>query len=384
MKKSRLFCLLSVFYILSGGYLWAQDIIYLKDNTKIECNIQEATPEKIKYKKLDNLSGPNYSVKIENVVLLIAANGNYLTKLELDNSSIDPNVLTEKFTESLSNAPMEQDVIFTKTGFQKGNITQDADPIVFLSLSGTSMTIPLSEVVAILSFVGKHRVLTNATEAAEIMDKYKLQLAQMTPKKEEDKDWEGRPVTGNDVAVTKVGGKLDDIEMGELGRVSFEEYSQRAIEKVTRFTNYIKILASKSVDFQESNKAIKGAVELFLNENAKVQVSSIHKVDKKTYKIRDYLNRVKLVKYDNVEVEYSNIQYVGKLRKGANGYYYGIVSFEQKFKGYKDGKLVYEDRTVKNQTVVIKVLSDNKEGKKNILWDVFLYDVGVISTSKNE
>jgi hypothetical protein len=378
--------------------IYGQDIIYLKDDSKIEGKVQEVTPEKIKYKKLDNLSGPNFSVKKESALLVFSEKGSYLSMSELDNSALDANTITEKFNASLNQSLPSEDIIFTKTSARKGTITQDSDPLSFQTLAGTTESIAQSDIVAIIYRDGKHKINGDITEASEVLAKFRnipeekpiekpIDSQSPTPSPavaEKDNAWgNGITVSGKDVPVENIGGKNDNIDMGELGMVKFEEYSDRAVMKVNRFTEYIKLLSSQSTDFQESNKAINGAIELFLSEAARVEVSSINRPEKKKYRIREYLNRVKLIKYDKVEVEYSNVQYVGKLRKGANGLYYGVVSFEQVFRGYQDGRLVYEDRTVKNQTIVVKVTIDRKDGQKSLVWDVFLYDVGVLETRKN-
>lgn len=127
---------------------------------------------------------------------------------------------------------------------------------------------------------------------------------------------------------------------------------------------------------QKSTKAIKGAIDLFINENANVEVSNLTSTDKKKYKIREYLNRIKLNKFDKVEITNVNIQYIGKPRKGSNGQYYSTVLFEQVFNGLQDGHIIYEERVLKKQNITVKV----KEVNKNLVWDVFLNDIGVEET----
>lgn len=388
---------MALFIVCCGvNSTYSQDIIYLKDDNKIECKIQEVTPEKIKYKKIDNLSGPNFSVKKESTLFVFSEKGSYLIMTELDNSVLDANVITEKFNASLNQSLPSEDVVFTKKTAFRGTIMQENDPLSFQTLTGSTESIAQSDIMIIIYRDGKHKMIGNNVEASEVLAKFRNipddkpaeNAADNQPSSgdsaEKDNAWgNGMAVSGKDIPVKNIGGKNDNIDMGELGMVKFEEYSDRAVMKVNRFTEYIKLLSSQSVDFQESNKAINGAVELFLSENAKVEVSSINRPEKKKYKIREYLNRVKLIKYDKVEVEYSNVQYVGKLRKGANGLYYGVVSFEQVFRGYQDGRVIYEDRTIKNQTIVVKVTTDLKDGQKSLVWDVFLYDVGVLETRKN-
>ena len=67
-----------------------------------------------------------------------------------------------------------------------------------------------------------------------------------------------------------------------------------------------------------------------------------------------------------------------------DGNYYGTVSFEQVFRGFIDGRIVYEDLTKKSATVVLKAYEQNKEGSTTDAWDVMLSDIGVKYTKVRE
>jgi hypothetical protein len=67
--------------------------------------------------------------------------------------------------------------------------------------------------------------------------------------------------------------------------------------------------------------------------------------------------------YDNVRVSWSNISYISNLRKGMDGNYYGIISFDQYFEGIKDGKVTYRDQTRKNVEVVLKSQNMYRNGE---------------------
>jgi len=91
---------------------------------------------------------------------------------------------------------------------------------------------------------------------------------------------------------------------------------------------------------------------------------------------------LKAIKYYTPEnvAEVARGQDVSDLKPGPDGNFYGVVSFEQVFRGYRDGKLVYSDITRKNATVVLKTYQKSVEGTTRSIWDVLLSDVGVIST----
>ena len=68
------------------------------------------------------------------------------------------------------------------------------------------------------------------------------------------------------------------------------------------------------------------------------------------------------------------------LFRSPDGNLYGTVSFEQEFRGYRDGKLVYSDVTLKHANVVLKMYEKTYEGSTRKIWDVLLSDVGVEAT----
>ena len=75
------------------------------------------------------------------------------------------------------------------------------------------------------------------------------------------------------------------------------------------------------------------------------------------------------------------INYVGDVRKGTDGNYYGYVTFTQIFKGFKDGMLVYEDKTEKRVEVMFKGYTKSQQGSTSDLWDVLLSNIKVYQTS---
>ncbi len=189
----------------------------------------------------------------------------------------------------------------------------------------------------------------------------------------------GSPAAAADVLAhaKKAGAGLTDLIGGDVPRKEFEEKAQK---KTIQFTDYLKILCDKTASYEEINKAISQALTLFVDENAMVETSSNNRNAVSRQKIRDYLNKVKRIQYDRIEIEWTHVQYVSDLKPGPDGNFYGTVSFEQEFKGYRDGKLVYSDITYKNATVVLKTYDKTYEGTTKKVWDVLLSDIGVVAT----
>lgn len=165
-----------------------------------------------------------------------------------------------------------------------------------------------------------------------------------------------------------------------LGNVSRKEFEAKAEKKTAQFTDYLKILCDKTASYEELNKAVNQAITLFVNEDAVVEISSNNRNSILRLKIRDYLKKVKQIQYDKIEIKWTHVQYVSDLKPGPDGNFYGTVSFEQEFKGYRDGRLVYSDITLKHANVVLKTYAKTYEGSTRRIWDVLLSDVGVVAT----
>ena len=74
------------------------------------------------------------------------------------------------------------------------------------------------------------------------------------------------------------------------------------------------------------------------------------------------------------------VNYVGDIRKGQDGNYYGYVTFVQIFRGFKDGKIQYEDMTEKRVEVMFKGYTKFEGGQSSELWDVLLSNIKVEET----
>lgn len=71
MKK----ILLVVCAAIASMAVWAQDIIVTKDAKKIEAKIMEVSTSEIRYKELDNLDGPIFILRTDEINCIMYANG---------------------------------------------------------------------------------------------------------------------------------------------------------------------------------------------------------------------------------------------------------------------------------------------------------------------
>ena len=127
------------------------------------------------------------------------------------------------------------------------------------------------------------------------------------------------------------------------------------------------------------DNAVDQATSLFV-DGAIIEVSSVHSDEKKHLKVRDFLEKLRNLRYERIVITFSHVDYVSNIRKGADGKYYGLVSFEQTFRAYSDERLVYEDETKKTTEVQLVVYERNLRGNAIQQWDVMLSDVEVLGT----
>ena len=165
-------------------------------------------------------------------------------------------------------------------------------------------------------------------------------------------------------------------------KIDEEEFKRKALEKTRRLNQYISLISNKATPIMEANQAVSQAITLFIGDSCIVQVSNVKRPQAvRDFYIRQYLENIKLLKYDRVEIEWVDINYVGEVRKGVDGNYYGTITFIQKFRGISDNRVIYEDKTYKRVEVVLKTYGKNIMGSTQELWDVFLSNIKVDHTT---
>ena len=168
----------------------------------------------------------------------------------------------------------------------------------------------------------------------------------------------------------------------ELDRVDYVEYAAKAINKAEYLGYYLDLLCNRNLDIYDKDQAIANALQLFVHDSTRVQVSSVTRDQTTAYKIKDYLKRLSLLNYDKVELLWRNLQYVTKFRLAPDGNYYGTITVEQLFRGFRDGRPVYEDITQKDVEIVLGNFRKEESGTVTSAWDVLLSDIGVEETRR--
>jgi len=141
------------------------------------------------------------------------------------------------------------------------------------------------------------------------------------------------------------------LELSEHERLAFQEQAQ---EKVNALSNNIRVLCDKSKSPSDKEDAMLMALKLFIDEHQIVETSSKSTGEVKKERVSQYLNRLRILPYKQVVVEWFDIQYTSELRKGRDGKYYGTMTIFQKFTGFgPEGDVLYEDFTQKNISVAV-------------------------------
>lgn len=350
-----------LFLVMITGILRAQDdAIYLKNNEKKIGRVTEINASKVEVQM--DADGNTRKFEKADLELILFSNGSYLTF---------PNEY--KGTEGPAENRHSEDWLLTKDqSIIACRISNgEGDPIEVVLSGGNQdrrFEVPKAQLSAILFANGRKQFLGSpASLVAAILKKEAFKPAADFLAPFENK----KTGSGED---KKFEGKL------EIDQASKMQMQQRGLQKTKDLGKYLNLIANRSTETLDAEKAVDQAVALFLSDSSQVETKRPNG-DRRQEFIRNYLTRLRLLKYSKVEIEWSDIAYVSNLRKAPDGNYYGVISIQQKFTGYMDNKPVFADVTRKNIEIVLKTYRKEVDGESLELWDVFLNNIG-ISDSK--
>ncbi|WP_225000352.1 hypothetical protein [Cesiribacter sp. SM1] len=398
-------CFTGLFLLLLAAppavYAQLQDNIYLIDETAIKnVDIIQIDSKKIKYL---SKSGKDQALNSRQVIMAFNAQGRYLV-FPGNEAQI------ASFFSAEKELPKADLIVTLSEQVIPGSIsTEDALQVNFddLATKEKSKKISTAELAAIIYKDGSHKLFTSPSQASSILTSLseKISATRLTTYDRTEPPAqlvsstaavaatpsappvlkEAEPVlnaTLHELKTDSVAAVAPAPEESEVPHNPLEIdhalYSRKALQKTEDLSTYLAVISSKSTAMAEVDKAVEMAVRLFINEDAQVEVSS--KAGRTRHKIRAYLTKLKLLKYDKVEIHWTDISYVSDLKKGVDGNYYGIITLQQRFNGFLDGQLVYSDLTEKNVEVMVKAYQKEVDGERQEMWDVFLSDIGVVVT----
>lgn len=363
----RVFYLIILLFFVSKAS--AQDILYTNSSEATPAKIVDIQAEKIKFKDPENVTGPDHSKSISKSIFAFNAAGSYL--VFSDKKSVADNK-DQFIAETLQ--PRAFDVLVDTKGIVLDiNITAEGDNDITGTRHYKTIKAPKASLIFLIRKNGTHQLFVPADKAAPYLINAKAKIAQLFA-----------PAIAGPVPTPAVSAKPAVVAAGDID-VDMALFNKKALDKTKELSNYLATICSVNTSATIATKTIGLAVDLFVNEDAKVEVSSVNALTKPQYKIRSYLNRLQKLsgQYDKVDIEYANINYASKFTLGADGNYYAVITFVQKFRGFSDGKVIYGDVTRRNVTVVLKsYLKTGADGDTKKAWDVFLEDIGVVQTHK--
>lgn len=399
--------------------MFAQDKIYFKANKVEEWKVTAITPEVVKYAVAQN-PGVSYSTNRSNVLFVFNSVGNLLVPSKLNDNASKADVYINNFLYGVNKALNEADRIIT---LQNNLITclydSENDKEIIYTINKKQAKIAKADVAVIIFKNGDHKLYADINKVYQalstVQDTYnELAFGAAKPDKTVPENTAGNKA-GNATTVSDKDVKVQnnpltnttdkkDLPVAKDNRTSPADGSNQsnqqtsvvkrdttditldadtktrlqelAIINTGELGNYMQAICNEA-DLEKARGIIDEALKLFYSDSAKVETTTLSG-QKTTRTIRLYLNRLKLLKYTKVTIEWSNVQYATKLKLGPDGNYYGSIEFEQKFSGFgPDKKLVYTDVTRKKVEVIIKRLRQMQAGKYISVWDVFLGDIGV-------
>ncbi len=366
---------ISLFLLLGLSGLLGQDRIFTLDGRSIPCKIN-TIDKKIDYQIFTNLSGPKYLIKAKEVAFIVYENG-------------DIQAFKKKKRKYIPFQLENYDLILLSA---KSFFPVDEMQISSNGLSGISLS---EEAHPRLQFNRKEVLgVWDRNKEFKAMDAHELIRdalfatplpVQIFPRKmlpRDDSFSEIESVFRANVSFDTSSVPEPVFEQPKVFEIDEDEFKRKAVAKVSRLTQYISLISDKETPINNADRAINEALILFVSDTCIVQVSSIKKPQSKPREeyIRRYLQNLKSLLYDKVEIEWADINYVSDLKKDPGGNYWGMVSFLQRFKGFRDGKVAYSDRVTKNVKVWFKSYEKFNAGVAESLWDVMLSDIMVEQT----
>jgi len=365
-------CLFILFALISLQS-FAQDVIYLKDGTKLPGKISEIGKDSVKFRNLANPSVHMYSIAIGNLAIAFNKLGNYL----IFDSSYAIGALEKDAFINPRIRPRNYDIVIGTDGKLRAlNITDENETEIAAIDSGKNIKLLKQSIEFLIRKNGEHVFISSPDQTLPWLAKLQNQINELAYA--ESSNQQGRLAVKSDSSQLNHKDEILEPDMAEFGA--------KALDKATEFTGYLKAITTTSTNRDVAKKNIDQALDLFLDrgENVRIEVSNPNSPVLNKYKILDYLNRllIKSGEFDKVDVEFAEINYASKFHKGVDGNYYATVTFVQKFKGFIDGNLVYGDRTKRIIIIVLKHYEKQINGQKVSRWDLYLGDIGTLETKR--
>ena len=242
-------------------------------------------------------------------------------------------------------------------------LTLEEETLTYLPIETPQrQSLPAKNVLLVFYRDGRHQLLAPAADVARGLAQLSKETKQPT------------------AAIVTASEDADGGEVLVLDDERKAHFEKMALVKANDFGKYLNIVSNKDEVEEDKLMAVAHAVKLFMSDSSKIQVSSLNQSENQQYTVPVYLDRLRMLPYDKVELLWVKAQMVSKFRKGMDGRYYGMIAAQQLFRGYLDNEIVYQDVTEKDIEVVLDQYVVFDEGQQQKKWDVLLSSVNVKQT----
>lgn len=177
-----------------------------------------------------------------------------------------------------------------------------------------------------------------------------------------------------------------------------EVIEQRIKEKIDDFISYLPEIAAKSdrpmEEREYAQKYIGKALDLFMGKGydykyidqdknermhdaVKMQTTS-RGIPNPPHYMRSYLPRLMALKYQEVEIDTCSAVRIDKhIHHVGNGKYTATASFVQAFRGWREGRMVINDKDMKQVTVYIERRVVKGPDGEDVFWIIRLGDIRI-------
>lgn len=173
-----------------------------------------------------------------------------------------------------------------------------------------------------------------------------------------------------------------------------EAFKAQCEERIDSFQEGLQIIADKEQPSDIKNHYIKTLPDMFLgkgdpwvdSENVKhkaviMQVSSLNRSNPLNVPLKEYLNKLRTLRYTYVEITKAKICRISNFYQVNDNLYMGTCTFYQCFNGKSGETVVYRDKTQKDVDVYIQRVED---GSLGTYWDMKFGDINVTETQRVE
>ncbi len=382
MKKITAFVLVSCFFLASYEAR-SQEAIYLLDGTSHPFRLIEGDENVVKMAETKGGRIIKRSLQRSSLAFVFNGKGAYLLMSEISSNPDESQTQLQLFYDT---PPLKSGDILIKANPMQvitGTIQYESPKVInYQTVSGGSGSVNKEELAAIIRSDGRHELIVGPNDAAPILSDALAELSKPESAETEPADrpnsgansFASAPASENTIrqepAYSNTSSVLDD--------TALSGFRTKGLQKVEEFVQYLNIITDKGIPSDEKDKAIEQTLTLFL-PSATIQVTSVNRPGIRTYKIRDYLVRLKLLPYSSTEIAWHEVNYIQELTQAADGAYYGVISGTQTFRGYgtTGENVVYDDMTNKEVKVKLQQYNKSVEGAVRLNWEVLLGNIGV-------